>query len=309
MRKPGKRHYRNGHPGPVAITTGVPLMKKKHIIICLCIFLLLLAIAVAALHPAPRNYIRGWVNGESFYQGRPTSYWSDLIVGQQEKPFVDNVCDWFGVSFGEQPKWFALSHDGDPKALPVLRELLHHPNVKVREMACRSLQGLAEHTHDQNLPEWKAVVSEALALQKQDRLDKAIVFDLAGEIGPAASEASPLLEATVKNSKERLNTRLKGAAALCRLDPRCEAAIAVMVQGVQSQNDRTCGDAINILWSYVSTHPAESEELVKPRYPAIKAGLVAFLERNEDDDPAVNLKPAKQLLQHIAPDAAKGGAN
>lgn len=284
-------------------------MKKKHIFIWLAVLAVLLAIGVAALHPAPRYFVRGWMNGESYFQGRPTSYWADLITGKQEKPFLDDVCDWLGLSFGEQPKWAALAQDGDPQAIPVLRALLQNDSAKVREMTCRSLQGLAERTHDRNLPEWKAIVSEVLALEKQNRLNKAAVFALVGEIGPPAAEAVPLLEATINNPKERLNTRLPAAAALLRLNPQSEAAVAVMVDGVQSQNDRTSAEAIHILCSYISAHPAEVETMVKPHYPAIKTGVAGFLGR-QDDDGTVNLEPAKELLRRVDPaTGAKGGAN
>ena len=46
-------------------------MKKRPIIICLVV-----AILGSIIFWLQSNYIiTGWLNGEAFYQGRPTSYW------------------------------------------------------------------------------------------------------------------------------------------------------------------------------------------------------------------------------------------
>jgi hypothetical protein len=52
---------------------------KRCLRLCLGLVALLLFGAVLLL-PAVRWRIVGWVKGEAFYQGRPTSFWSDVIV-------------------------------------------------------------------------------------------------------------------------------------------------------------------------------------------------------------------------------------
>jgi hypothetical protein len=75
-------------------------MKKRPIIICL-----LVAILGSVIFWLQSNYIiTGWLNGEAFYQGRPTSYW------RRELGDVDNVCingKMFLRSSFAGPKWLS----------------------------------------------------------------------------------------------------------------------------------------------------------------------------------------------------------
>jgi HEAT repeat protein len=284
-------------------------MQKKHVFIVLGVLVLLLVAVVVLLHPTPRYYITGVTKHESSYAGRPTSYWVDMIVANtpdQTNFFLDDIYGWIGIA-SDRPRWTMLAA-GDPQALPVLRELLQSKQPQVRDMAARTLQSFAytASTKKTEISQWKEIVAEVLALQKEGLLKNPVVIELCGEIGPDAKEAVPLLETTVRNGKERLGTRVQYAAALSRIDPSNESAIDVLVNAVQSQDDRASSRAISALWQYVQSHATESDALVKPHYADVKKGIVSYLERQDDDDPTVNLEPAKQLLRHIDPAAAKG---
>jgi hypothetical protein len=115
------------------------------------------------LLPAVRWSVIGWASGEAFYQGRPTSYWSQeaqnlnsLVVtvgGSVERHWVHNI--WMRRLSWEEEVLEKLklrtmnleSNDfpllnPDPTALPVLIELLDDPDSQVRQIAAQGLERL-----------------------------------------------------------------------------------------------------------------------------------------------------------------------
>jgi hypothetical protein len=109
---------------------------------------LLVALAAALAHPAIYWPVTGWLRGEAFYQGRPTSYWSQAIWTWGNDSAAGTWLDQARVSvgirksepvprpavIGEDPEpysWYAPANllamrptEVDPAALPVLLELL-----------------------------------------------------------------------------------------------------------------------------------------------------------------------------------------
>jgi len=99
----------------------------------------------------PTYCIRGWLRGEAFYQGRPTSYWAREILHwqpcvsgstthgaftfhstyytrRQDIPAI--LTRFVPASFLGPSDWPPL-FDGDAAGLPVLKELLEHPDPHV----------------------------------------------------------------------------------------------------------------------------------------------------------------------------------
>lgn len=107
------------------------------------------------LFPIPRAVVLGFLRGERFYQGMPTSYWSKRI---REGPFpyssgeivqVDYRTWVPATSVDELKSWLGLQHtvaafqyplrENDPEAIPVLIELLKDPSSTVRMYAAETL--------------------------------------------------------------------------------------------------------------------------------------------------------------------------
>jgi hypothetical protein len=98
----------------------------------------------------PTHVIRGWLRGEAFYDGRPTSYWAAEIERWEwdGKPIWYRHCEGtkqyrhrpllpgrLGALIPEpEAPWPALL-DGDKEGLPVLNELLEHPSPHVASWA------------------------------------------------------------------------------------------------------------------------------------------------------------------------------
>ena len=95
----------------------------------------------------------GWLRGEAFYQGRPTSYWAaeleDWDMMEYHALGEGRVCRHVVTISRREPGlftelWQKLSgqgedrpplFSGDPAAEPVLRELCDSPSEEVRAMA------------------------------------------------------------------------------------------------------------------------------------------------------------------------------
>jgi hypothetical protein len=119
--------------------------------------LILVILAAFAVWLEPTRVVWGWLRGEAFYQGRPTSYWAERI-----RPW-DSYCEFGGdgglvvrirycyvPNTGAAQRWL-INHvglppppwpsilDGDPNAEPVLRELLDDSSDLIRQWAVEGL--------------------------------------------------------------------------------------------------------------------------------------------------------------------------
>jgi hypothetical protein len=120
--------------------------------------LCLVLLAGVLIVPDSRLVLLGWLRGESFYHGRPTCYWHREVSQCQEvwSPLSQdyalyvreptNSGNWLRFLTGsstDEEGMMARPHfpppDGDPAALPVLRELLRYPDCKARRAAAMGL--------------------------------------------------------------------------------------------------------------------------------------------------------------------------
>jgi len=102
----------------------------------LALLVLLLLVSSLLLVPSVRWAVHGWLKGEAFYQGKPTSYWREQIlshlearatgVTEVEMPWIIGVMDDLGiaVSFENPLDWPDVLRPDEPAAVPVLIELL-----------------------------------------------------------------------------------------------------------------------------------------------------------------------------------------
>jgi hypothetical protein len=120
--------------------------------------LLLVILAAFAVWLEPTRVVWGWLRGEAFYQGKPTSWWSREIQQWTSYLWVEGfppekttrkvrVSAREPTSFEEllgrfvklpEATWPTLL-DGDPNGRPILQELLHDPSRFVRELAEEAL--------------------------------------------------------------------------------------------------------------------------------------------------------------------------
>src|SRR5438132_1572480 len=123
----------------------------------LLLALLVLIAAVVLIGLESQCLVTGWLRGEAFYHGRPTSYWAREIgqwrvschTTDHEGPPGRGTTYEFERSsrepttterylrriFGRKEETWPSLLDGDPDGLPVLRELLDDPSPYVQVWA------------------------------------------------------------------------------------------------------------------------------------------------------------------------------
>jgi hypothetical protein len=101
-----------------------------------CIVALLAVLFVGAM-VEPNRTIISLARGEAFYRMRPTSYWQSVIAVDGKSGFVrQSTLDVF---------------DFDPRAVPVLRQCLAHPNAQVRRRSVLLMQRSGSHRDQSQL--------------------------------------------------------------------------------------------------------------------------------------------------------------
>ena len=134
-----------------------------------CLLLLALTGVLVASYFEPTRCVHGWLWGEAFFDGRPTSYWRREL----ERWDVNEIVFPWGRSeysgrlqcyFSRKPTWFdkikepwqgfvvaipLLDHgpkllDGDENASPVLHQLLADRSPQIRRFARIGLKMEAE---------------------------------------------------------------------------------------------------------------------------------------------------------------------
>ena len=135
----------------------------------LCVLLLIALLIAAALYECSTHVVRGWLRGEAFYDGRPTSYWrSELdlwdvrrtnglgssinmidpnrqfyfIDPRDENPFETSWKRWLRMPRPVDPKLRTPASMYGPRILqrdeaagPVLHVLVEDPSPKIRCLA------------------------------------------------------------------------------------------------------------------------------------------------------------------------------
>ena len=216
--------------------------------IAFLLFVVFLALGVFLLFPSGRLILCGLLKGESFYHGKPTQYWRSVAKKQTTKfhnifgsclifkgptPIAKiSFCD--RISKKWRQTWTESTYpllDGDPAAIPVLRELIQDPDPDVRQAAANGLERIGPKAEsmvpllckmlkedaDESV---RGVVVRALgvigrpsviplvALLKEDNLsDPYSAWEAIGQIGPEASEAIPFLIKGLKDRKGYIAAR------------------------------------------------------------------------------------------------------
>jgi hypothetical protein len=99
----------------------------------LLVLLLLLVLGGMLLLPSVRWPIYGWLRGEAFYQGMPTSYWRMVFKTIDHEILYEDLAS--------QPREAVVAElafhqmQDDSTAVPVLRALLQADHPRMRELA------------------------------------------------------------------------------------------------------------------------------------------------------------------------------
>jgi hypothetical protein len=180
---------------------------KRRRLFWLSLLLLLLVLAVVVF-PASRWRIIGWVKGEAFYDGRPTSYWSERIKARHVRH--DERSKLILAKANNTYSWTRLWSDltgrdtedlsdplctqesaypfADTAAVPVMIELLGDPESQVRIYTCHALVTV-EGSNKAAIP---ALVLMLGSADVYDRRNAASVLAIIGPEGPNVVRALTL---------------------------------------------------------------------------------------------------------------------
>jgi hypothetical protein len=217
-------------------------------------------LTLISLLPLPRVMLLGCLRRESFYKGRPTSYWSGVVKRWSEyvktlrvkggggvrtrqppapPPPPPTVFDRLEALIGrltqddfDPPDW-----ESDPAAIPVLLELLSDPDAEVRKYAARTFV----------------------------------------HMGPMGEAALPKLTDLLRDDVPEV--RSLAAGALASVERRKERAVPLLVGMLKDPEPLVRRRIANLLGEF-----GESEEVV----PALKEAL-------NDEDKQVRVEAAAAL--------------
>jgi HEAT repeat protein len=227
----------------------------------------LLAVAAAVVLWEPTGVVRGWLSGDSFFQGRPTRYWRKAL---------------------QDPTDYARAYktlkDGGAAAVPVLTEILGEAGgadwsaVQGRVRAADLLGALGPGARDVAGP---ALVA---ALRDDSREVRSVAATSLGQLGHGGAEAVPLLT-------ELLNSddRLRATRALASFGAQAKTAVGPLT-GLLADPDS------EVRWNAART--------LGKIGPEARAAVPALVETLNKDDVALVREHAAEALGDIGPDAA-----
>lgn len=183
------------------------VLSKKRVALVIG-FVAMGSFCIALLFEDARWWMYGVARFESFYQGKPTSYWSQRLAAAEQfgrgygfrvnQPSLPEWLASFRSVFGPRPldpTTDPLVPKGDPAALPVQMELLRAPEPCVRFHAVLML----------------------------------------GQMGPQACAAAPALERMLHDPEGLL--RAASAHALWKVDPRqAETCLATLLEALEHED-------------------------------------------------------------------------
>jgi HEAT repeat protein len=220
--------------------------------------ILVALVAVGAVFLDPTCVLLGMLKQDSFFHGRPTTYWNKAL--RDPNPSVHQ-------------ETLSTLKTGGPAALPVLVELVRQPNsdwtvTEVRCTAADLLGGMGPSARE-------AAPALVEALRDPDAHVRSVAVTALGEIGADASEAVPALVALLKTED-----CLKAVLALKAFGSEAMAANPALVELLKDKDP-------TIRWNVADT-------LAKIKVDA-PTTVPALVEALRDDDAKVREHSAEAL--------------
>jgi HEAT repeat protein len=251
----------------------MPTMKRKNVVLALIVIVGALA-AVAWFEPT--RIVRGYVAGETFFQGRPSSYWSKAIRNDDPKAHQETMA--------------TLKKGGDA-VVPVLIVLLRDrtpPEEEAVEVRWRAAELLGD------LGSASAAAAPALAdaLVEGDPHVRSVAAKALGQIGPAAKAAVPKLNTILNSKLTNSSGRIEALQALARMGAEARPVHETLVSLLKDQDEHVRWLAAKVLGK------------IGPPAAAAMPALIAAL-KDEDDEVREH---AAEALGDIGPSAPQAAA-
>jgi HEAT repeat protein len=205
----------------------MPMTRRR----CLWLCLVMLLVALLLL-PAVHWRLIGWVKGEAFYQGRPTSYWR--IELEQWDPYAHGSSyepSWLEKnlpkpisSFLGKPVW--PLQNVDPEATGVLIELMADEDQKIRGSAFYGLRRIGPRAQ---------AATPALARMLHDPVRRWHAATVMADIGVVNDDLIQMF-VTGLNQKEDPGIRYGVALNLAKLGEKATPALPQIIETLLSDD-------------------------------------------------------------------------
>jgi HEAT repeat protein len=250
---------------------------KRRVLLAAAV-LVAVSAAVAVCFPPSRYLLQGLFWRETFYAGRPKSFWVDALKNQEK---VDTPS-------GPSADIGKVLADGGPAAVPVLVEMLHDEDQEVRFQATLALGAMDPSPRDA-----APALADAL-FKEENRGALSLGTRILVQIDPDAAVA--MLASTLREHP-KMRRRIWAATDLAGLGIDARAAVPALRETLKATNATLRLTAAQSLWRI--TH--HGEEIVPVACELIRPADKVWQEsasRLGSPDPAL------QLLRDMGPQAA-----
>lgn len=259
-------------------------MSKRSLLVIVVAVVLIAGIVMAI--PPSRNYLRGRLANERFYQGVPSSAWiQDLADSDVEKRSraaqALGEIDVFSVKKKDEPEY--------RNVVTALLNGLGDDNGRVRKNVATSILLIPKDTVDASYA--ATVPSITKAMKDSDVTVRRVATQLPGLIGANAKSAVPELTAALKDEDDLV--RENAARSLGEIGPDAKSAVAPLLERLQKDEERD-----------VREHAAKALGRIGPQAigeqisPVVQGLIVALKDEARD----VRENAARSLGQ-LGPDA------
>jgi HEAT repeat protein len=170
----------------------------------------------------------GWFQGETFYRGKPTSFYREHMKDWPASYWKPGGIGWFRerlhLERAPRPDPFV---NADPGAMPVLLELLHDEDFLVRYRAVQVCAGL-----DTDPIAMRAL---AIALRDENEIVRAIAEYQLLRLGPRAVDAVPVLVEYLVDRRPKV--RSEAAFLLGKIGASDKATVPALLQGLNDEDE------------------------------------------------------------------------
>lgn len=313
-----------GHPLPAARHLFRTLRRwPRYRFLGLCL-LLAWCLGLMLAIPACRWRLIGLLRWESFYDGRPTSYWRAQIQALHRDPsrevrvyralrssILGKPMRLLGI--GEPvpiPPLYRTPVERDPEAVPVLAELLGDADATVRLYAVGNLAWMRRGA--------EAAVPALVRLfgQEHDPEARALSARALGAIGPGAAAATPALRAALTDVD--LLIRVSAARALWQIDRQAAPILPVLYEALASESwsrelardvlaDMGPGAEPGVPAPVVAALRSRDPDLWNRFLPEVRAAVPVLVAKLKDRDQLVRAR-AIALLGNLGPQPDEAAA-
>lgn len=230
---------------------------------------IIVVLVVAALIFDLPLLLQGFLGNESFFQGKPTTYWKHQIQGRGR----------------DHQAAVAAFQKGGSKGIEVLIEILQTGTETQRQGAIAVLRGMGPAAKS-------AVPALQVMLDDRDPRTRIQAAEAVFEISQDAEDVVPVLILALHDERDEICQ--EAASAITRLGPAASAAVPPLIAALRDENPRVRGWAVAALGKLGATAAdaiPSLEDACKDENPGVAAAAVTAIRAIRSSGAPEGLSP------------------